>query len=244
MADIPSGLFYYDSAISRGLERDVEEWFADEDTQDSLFSVSNTQGKSSTNSRMVMHYGWKYNYSTGGTQERAPEFPLVIEVLRDLIPKIWTKAPPSFSAESLDQCIVNLYKPGQGIGAHSDSDSYGDTVVCFTFGGGREMEFIRGSESYRLYTNPATMYVMTGESRYEWKHLMRPRLTDTVNGVRIPRTACFSVTFRGVKRIPSKKMEKKAKIAEIILELTEKEEKLAKIEADLAKTKKKLAKKK
>ncbi len=197
---VPKGLFYYDSAVSPGLTQDIEEWFADDDTQAGLFPVSNAQGKSSINSRRVLHFGWKYNYSTGGVHERAPDLPFILFVLRKQIERVWVDAPPEFSVKSLDQCIVNQYQPGQGIGAHIDSNSYGDFIVCFTFGNGREMEFTRGDEKYMMYTTPRSMYVMSGESRSEWKHQMRPRKVDTVNGKRVPREESFSVTFRGIRR--------------------------------------------
>jgi len=197
---VPFGLFYYDSAVPDDLLRDVVEWFDDSDTQEPLFPVANAQGRSSEKSRRVLHFGWKYNYSSGSTRERAEEFPLVIATLRDLIAEVWSEAPDGFDIESLDQCIVNRYLPGQGIGAHIDSESYGGTIVCFTFLGSREMEFTQGSDTHRVYTTPGSMYVMIGESRYEWKHQMRPRKSDTVNGRRVSRETCFSVTFRGVRK--------------------------------------------
>ena len=58
------------------------------------------------------------------------------------------------------------------------------------------MKFTRkGFSPYKLYTEPYSMYIMTGKSRYEWKHQMRPRKLD---GKSIPRKECFSITFREV----------------------------------------------
>ena len=91
-----------------------------------------------------------------------------------------------------NQCIINRYLPGQGIGAHIDVKSYGDHIVCFTLGSGREMEFTRDDDNYCLYTEPRSAYVMSGDSRYKWKHQMRLRKSDSG----VSRSVCYSITFR------------------------------------------------
>ncbi len=194
LTNTPKGLFYYNGYVPIDIEQDICEWFSSPNIQSSLFPVANARGKSSRNARKVLHYGWRYNY-TSGTREKAPSFPPVLNALRNIL-KIWEDGPKGFDLLNLDQCIVNRYLPGQGIGAHIDSSSYGDVIACFTFGGGREMEFTRGTEKYRLYTTKNSLYVMSGEARGEWKHQMRPRKSDTVGGTRVSRIECFSVTFR------------------------------------------------
>jgi alkylated DNA repair dioxygenase AlkB len=188
----PSGLIYFDDAVSEDFGRLLIRWTRLPSTVEKLSAVSSSQS-----ARKVLQYGYRYNYQSGRTREPGDDFPHIINLLRSSIPHTWTSAPRGVE-ERLNQCIINFYQPGQGIGAHIDRKEFGGVVVCFTFGSGREMEFSRGEDRYTVYTRPLSMYVMTGESRYEWKHEMRGRLTDRVNGNITPRGECFSVTFREV----------------------------------------------
>lgn len=57
------------------------------------------------------------------------------------------------------------------------------------------------NEIYCLYTEQDTMYIMSDEARYKWKHQMRSRKNDKVDSMskcQLPRKECFSVTFREV----------------------------------------------
>ena len=202
MTSSPVGLLYFDSAVPPALLKEIEKWYSSSKIQEALFPVTNAQGKSTSNSRRVLHYGYSYNYRSGGTKEKVSEMPVIIRDLRDWIARdfiiaAWRDSPKDID-EKLNQCIINRYLPGQGIGAHSDSSDYGDIVACFTFLSGREMEFTRGSEKYTIYTTPGSKYAMTDESRYDWKHQMRSRKSDKIDGKIHPRSECFSVTFRMV----------------------------------------------
>ena len=180
--------FFFENASRDLFSQALENWFRLEEIQTQLFSVK------SENSRKVIHYGYAYDYTSGGTRKEAPEFPMIIDILKKTIPRVWEDAPDGI-VDRLNQCIINRYFPGQGIGHHIDRPEYGAVIVCFTFLSGREMEFTRNGESYKIYTPPRSMYVMTGESRDEWEHQMRPRKSD---GKSRPRGECFSVTFREV----------------------------------------------
>lgn len=198
----PSGLFYFDNAVPKPFAAILQKWFRLPETEEALLPVKNAQGKSSENSRRVLQYGYAYNYQSGNTREKIEEMPHIIEVLRSVIPEVWTDAPDDI-LEKLNQCIINRYLPGQGIGAHIDGKrgnrvDYGDTVVCFTFLSGRAMKFTREISTHEVYTRPLSMYVMTGDARYEWTHEMVGRKSDIVGGRGIPRSECFSVTFRQV----------------------------------------------
>jgi len=189
----PSGLSFFEDAVPESFCDLVEEWFQMPETQNAMFPVT----KSSEKARKVIHYGYKYDYNSGGTKQKAPEFPYIIEIFLGIISRVSKKEGIS---DNLNQCIINRYLPGQGIGPHIDKLDYGDTIVCFTFLSGREMEFTsRDTKNkqppYKVYTPRRSMYIMTGESRYEWNHQMRLRKKDG----NIPREECFSVTFREVK---------------------------------------------
>ncbi len=211
--ETPSGLYYYDQAVSNDLSNSVEEWFNSPSTQSMLFPVTNKQGKSGDNARKVIHFGSSYGYTNSSVGGDAPPLPEILKSLRELIPTVWDEASNRVEGlrDNLDlrfnQCIVNRYLPGQGINQHIDLKKYGNTIVCFTFSSNsderikslREMEFHKGANKFTIKTSRSSMYVMIGESRYEWKHLMRPRKSDIIEGVRVKRGECFSVTFRELK---------------------------------------------
>lgn len=186
----PSGLQYNKKVLSSSVYRDIMSWLARHD--DDFFPVSNASGKSSSSGRRVLHYGYSYDYSSGSSSGTAPRMPKIIRRIRRRILRSFPDLVDS--KRYWNQCIINRYLPGQGIGAHIDVKSYGDHIVCFTLGSGREMEFTQGSKKYCLYTEPRSAYVMSGESRYDWKHQMRSRKSDSG----VSRSVCYSITFRHV----------------------------------------------
>jgi alkylated DNA repair protein alkB family protein 8 len=185
---IPSGLRYVSEAISEDLAGELLAWLESSDTT-GWFPVGGER------SRRVMHFGYAYDYRSGSTTRPAGDMPDIILRLRDVISDTFDE---NFDENwQFDQCILNRYEPGQGIAAHIDSTQYGDVVACFTMGSGAEMEFThRELGVYKLYTEPRSLYVMTGDSRYVWRHSMRGRLSDPGNGKRGIR---YSITFRKVK---------------------------------------------
>lgn len=192
----PEGLFYFNDAVSDSLTRELEDWFDSDYFESRKFPVTNTQGKSSATAREVVHFGYRYDYKTRHAKSQAIEkMPDIIKRVRSIIPRVWRRAPSNI-LEKLNQCIINIYLPGQGIGAHIDKVEFGDTIVCFTFLSGREMSFIKedGTE-FTVYTEPSSMYVMTKDARYVWKHEMKKRKKD---GNKV-RGTVISVTFREVK---------------------------------------------
>lgn len=143
------------------------------------------------NSRQVIQYGWAYPYRRGDPVVRAP--PIPPELRFDDLPLF--AAPP-------DQVIVNKYEPREGIAAHVDDPAlFGPAIASLTLGSACEVEFTRpGFAPYRLYVVPGSLYVMSGDARYVWRHGIRPRLTDPVDGTRRPRGTRISLTYRTMHR--------------------------------------------
>lgn len=180
------GLYYYRDCFSEAEEKRLIEFLENEST---WFSVGN-----SDNSRKVLHYGFTYNYSSAGKLEQAPAFSETIDWLRSKIREIHS-VPTELE---LNQCIVNKYLPGQGIAPHVDKKTFKDFICCVTVGSGATMEFTKENETNTLYTEPRSLYIMSGEARYEWKHGMRSRKSDIVEGKKIMRDTRYSLTFRTV----------------------------------------------
>ena len=125
--------------------------------------------------RPVQHYGWRYDYQarTSGL-ERALPFPAWARNLRDHV-------RPYFDGAEPEQCIVNAYEPGQGIGMHSDAGVFGPVVVSISLGAAWPMRFrkperrmpyqrdgLAGDEVATLPIRSAL--VLRGAARYDWMH--------------------------------------------------------------------------
>ena len=143
--------------------------------------------------RRVQHYGWKYDYTLrdlSPDQYLGPIPPLFSPVVDRLA------AVPQFGAKA-EQIIVNEYLPGQGIAAHIDRDTFGDVVASVSLGSEWPMEFTsRSGETIEVFMPVGALLLMTGPSRHDWTHHIRPRKSDTRAGVRVARTRRVSLTFR------------------------------------------------
>jgi alkylated DNA repair dioxygenase AlkB len=175
----PKGLHYIPNFLTKEEAKDI---------YDQLQSSTWSSVSPHPNSRRVIHYGWSYPYNGGKLEQTTP--------IPDMIKPIMAKLS---SIEQLkdfkpNQVIVNEYKPGQGIAFHTDDMvKSGPIIVCITVGDGAEMEFSRqGMDNYKVYTEPGSLYIMSGESRNKWKHCMRRRKSDG----RRPRGTRVSITFR------------------------------------------------
>lgn len=181
----PEGLSYYPDGLCPEDLAVVTEWLASEEFASDLFQVPR-------GARKVAHYGRAYSYSTGASAGAAKPMPAPVRELRDAVADV-----AGVAADGFNQCIVNVYDPGEGIAPHVDAPVYGPVIACYTFGDtGRVMEFMKDGVSHELYTEPGSLYVMAGAARRDWSHGMARRKTDLVNGKRARRGRVVSVTFR------------------------------------------------
>lgn len=156
----------------------------------------------SENGRKVQQYGFEYDYSTrkGTDYKKIADIPesliLLQKIAIDSIKKLVDEE--TVNQCKLNQCIVNKYEPKQGISAHVDKETFGPIIVCFTLGSGTTMTFTRILNREKVivekYVEPNSIYIMSGDSRYDWKHEIKPRIAD--NDIR--RKTRISVTFRTV----------------------------------------------
>ena len=184
---MPGGLLYFKDVI-------------DDKYTSSLLSFIENNGKwkslsESKNSRKVQHYGYIYDYKSGKTNSKTEPIP---QILRPLIDSL--KERCGDEKYDFNQVIINNYEPGQGISAHIDSTEYGEIIGCYTLGSGATMRFTNDEKKYDLYVSPNSLYIMTMESRYNWKHEMINRKSDVVDGDKILRGKRVSITFRYVKK--------------------------------------------
>lgn len=116
------------------------------------------------------------------------------------------------------QAILNLYPPGQGISPHVDLPRrYADGIVGVSLTGGCVLTLQRADdamketgygaatgERYDVYLPPRSVYVLSGESRWDWAHGIEGRIADVVHNdgggtTTLPRDMRVSVTLRWMK---------------------------------------------
>ena len=57
-------------------------------------------------------------------------------------------------------------------------------------------KYVLNDETVKIYVKPNSLYIMSGEARYNWYHQMLNVKTDTVRGKKIDRKTRISLTFK------------------------------------------------
>ena len=146
-------------------------------------------------SRRVQHYGLKYDYgsTSAGRHASAAPFPRWATAIGEPLRPFFQDALP-------EQCIVNEYRPGQGIGMHADHRSFGPVVVSLSLAAEWTMNFrprsrrpyVRGglaSDEVVPLLRRASL-VLSGGARSAWMHGIDPAANAGRSETRL------SATFR------------------------------------------------
>ncbi|WP_433472889.1 alpha-ketoglutarate-dependent dioxygenase AlkB [Spirillospora sp. CA-142024] len=181
---LPPGLRYLPGWLTPGEERD-------------LAGRIDAAGWSEELRRRVQHYGHRYDYGRRGLHKDEPVAPLP-PWARDLARRLADEE--HFDAVP-DQVIVNEYEPGQGIAPHVDCvPCFGPVVASVSLLSACVMEFTEpdGGTRVPVRLEQRGLCVMTGPSRFTWRHGIAARKTDPGADGRVPRGRRVSVTFRTV----------------------------------------------
>ena len=181
------GLYYFDSMITNS-----------SNIISNLDSTEWSKLSTNPNSRMVKHYGYKYDYKTYNIKQKCQDIPNFLFPLQNSLITKCKELNLIDNSYLFNQCIVNNYQPGQGISKHIDVKSYGDVIGCFTLGSTGAMIFRKNKNKVELPVLIDSLYIMSGESRYSWTHEMPSRKYDTINNNKVKRERRISVTFRNV----------------------------------------------
>ena len=155
-------------------------------------------------SRRVMHFGYKYDYTSRSLDETARIGPLP-EWLAQL--SLMVRDAASEEAKRLldlerpfEQAIINEYLPGQGIAPHIDRDCFGPVVATVSLGSAVNMDFCCDStgDDYVQRLEPRSLVLLYGDARSKWRHGIAKRHSDTLNGQRTKRQRRVSITFRTI----------------------------------------------
>ena len=150
-------------------------------------------------SRRVQHYGYRYDYRgrSAGRHAPAPAFPRWAAFVAD-------RLAPLFGGVRPEQCIVNEYPPGQGIGMHADHPSFGPVVVSLSLAAAWPMHFrprsVRPYMRHGLASDETavlprrSVLVLRDQARSAWMHGIDATASAHQPGTRI------SATFRTLVR--------------------------------------------
>ena len=146
--------------------------------------------------RRVQHYGFQYDYQGASRPVPAAPFPPWAATMAERLRSHFSDTAPT-------QCIVNEYRPGQGIAMHADHRDFGPVVASLSLGAAWPMRFrLRGS-TYNKKGQPGdelamlprrSLLVLAGGARDRWMHGIDPADTARETDIRV------SATFRTVPR--------------------------------------------
>ena len=123
----------------------------------------------------VQHYGYRYDYRARAAARATPAaaFPPWADLLAERLADHFDGARP-------EQCIVNEYAPGEGIGMYADADSFGPVVVSVSLADEWPMRFRPASiRPYRrdgMHDDEVALLprrsaiVLRGRARTHWMH--------------------------------------------------------------------------
>ena len=156
------GLYYYPDFLTTDEEREIIKYL-----EESTLWENPVMGFGPLK-RKVIQYGYSYPYTRRGKLEATTPIPTEL----DLTDKFNVKSLESFRPEQL---IVNCYLSKERIAPHVDhTELFGETIACVTLNRAATMVFSRGSQKIEVPVARRSIYVMTGDARYEWKHSMKP----------------------------------------------------------------------
>lgn len=148
--------------------------------------------------RRVQLYG--LGYGDGGETAWVRDFPPWLEALAQrLVRDQWLPRAP-------DNCVINDYAPGVGIGPHIDFPAFDAPVVALSLLSDVIVSFARrgGDEAVALEVPARSLWVARGEARWAWTHAIAARRSDVLDGERRRRERRVSITFRVARAGPAR----------------------------------------
>lgn len=145
--------------------------------------------------RRVLQYGYTFNHQTQHVKlsTPTPPMPTWLEFLRSRSVErgVFDVLP--------DQLIVNEYMVGQGIHSHTDKTyCFGDVVCSLSLLSSCivEMSNPNTREKKSVMLERRSLLILTGDSRYIWKHGIGGESYDMFGGVEYKRKRRISLTYR------------------------------------------------
>jgi len=168
-----------------------------------LLSIIDKQSWSAELARRTQQFGYIYDYAAVYENEdkNAPRL-LLGSKIPDWLEAICQRLlDEGYFPWKPDQIIINEYKPGQGISAHTDhAGSFREVIAAISLYSGVGMIFKNNYKklSHEIYLEPRSLVVMENECRYNWTHEIRQDQFDVWKGSSHRRQRRVSITFRKV----------------------------------------------
>ena len=190
------------AAAPMGLEYHPD--FVDASQEDGLLAHIDGSEWLTDLSRRVMHFGYKYDYTSRRLDETAR-----IGSLPEWLAQLSNRVREAASEEAkqlldpdqpFEQAIINEYLPGQGIAPHIDRDCFGPLVATVSLSSAVNMDFSCDStgDKHVQPLMPGSLVLLYGDARSKWRHGIAKRRSDTWDGQRIKRQRRVSITFRTI----------------------------------------------
>jgi alkylated DNA repair dioxygenase AlkB len=146
---------------------------------------------SSALQRRTQHYGVRYDYGRRSIVTEPEPLPSWLEPLARRL------AGQGLLERPAEQVLVNEYLPGQGIAPHVDRRTFGPVVATLSLGDTWPMRFETGFDAVVELLLPVhSLAVLSGPSRWSWRHGIARRRTDPRADGRRRRARRVSITFR------------------------------------------------
>ena len=172
----------------------ISEFISAQDENDLIANVDKADWDNSLK-RRVQHYGYTYDYTLRRVENDAylgalP--PFLAEIAKRLCKE-------NLFSQTPDQCIINEYLPGQGISDHIDCvPCFDDVIASLSLGSGAVMQLKHQGQKEEIYLEPRSLLLLSKDARYHWSHGIPARKSDSINGIKLPRTRRISLTFRNI----------------------------------------------
>jgi alkylated DNA repair dioxygenase AlkB len=157
----PQGFALTSNAVSQDTWFVLQEWIH---TNRLLGKIQPIPRETGAQNRQVAQFGFRYDYGKDIVDTATPTPPIPPSLL-DLL-----GIPPEYT-----QCIINKYEPNILIPWHKDDLAFGPTVLVYSFGEERPL-WMRCAdnydEQYQVIPTHCSKYVLSGEARYDWEHMV------------------------------------------------------------------------
>ncbi|KAH8410894.1 hypothetical protein KR222_007172 [Zaprionus bogoriensis] len=194
---LPGGLLLIPAFVSEAEEQALLQAIADDgkgtaSTEDAL------------KHRHVKHFGYEFLYGSNNVDPEQPLEQPIPAACDFLWERLSARDIPEFAVP--DQLTVNAYEPGQGIPPHVDTHSaFAGPILSLSLQSDVVMDFRRNNQLVHVLLPRRSLLVMSGESRYDWTHGIKPKHIDVLptaagsltTQARSKRT---SLTFRRLRR--------------------------------------------
>lgn len=159
--------------------------FLTEKTHQQILDVLDTLDYQIINGRPTKYFGLNYSHKKKTHDQKKEEIPLFFNLLKPL-------------RVNFDQLVIEYYRKEDGHSFIKESDLFGNEVIILPIGSCFKYNFITDRKSIEFLMEPKSLLLISGESR-NWKRCIRPRIKEKFNGLIIPRTEFYTLTFRNIK---------------------------------------------